>query len=420
MVSTTYQSNIVKYQIYSAISGFTVVGPLLNLFYLSADISYSQLSLIEIASLIVLVVLEVPTGLISDLLGRKTSIFLGCILMGAEFLLIASGFTFSIFIIAALLGGIGISLESGADQSLLYDSLKKLKKEHEFKKYLGRSSAIFKISAAVAGILWGYIYQHEQVLVFYFSGGMFIILGFFSLTMKETVTRKDTKVGNQNIVAKVDYVKECKSICLRSFCTMKNNKHLLVMLLFTGLVGTTIRAHTAIIRTPMLDDLLPNAEHLGFFLALGLGLSSLVNWYSYKLAKMFNERQVFFLIPLVMGCIYLLSGIFNHLSLIFLFFIIYLINAFQEVFISDYWHKHFSSRQRATLISFTGASQSFIGVFTLFGTGYLTDLLGLNQSSIVMGGCMLSMGLIFVLIFINTGAKKAKALPLNFLSLKHS
>lgn len=402
MIDAGYKKNIIKYQVYSAISGFTVVGPLLNLFYLSADISYSQLSLIETASLIILVILEVPTGIVSDLLGRKVSIFFGCILMGVEFLLIASGFSFSVFVLAALIGGIGISLESGADQSLLYDSLKKLKREHDFKKYLGRSSAIFKISAACAGVLWGYIYQYDQTLVFYFAGGMFIFLGCFSLTMKETVSGKVKNKDNKTCLDKIkrdktNYVKACKLICLRSFCTIKNNKSLLTMLLFTSLVGTTIRAHTAIIRTPMLDDLLPSANYIGFFLAAGLGVGSVINWYADKLIAVSNSRCILFVIPLIIGGIYILSGMFNHITIIVLFFSIYIFNAYQEIFLSDYWHKQFSSKQRGTLLSFTGACQSFIGIFTLLGAGLITDEFGLNQSSVIIGSVLLIIGLFFIL-----------------------
>ena len=173
------------------ICGFTMVGPLINLFYLSANISFNQLSLIEISGLIVLVILEVPTGVISDILGRKLSLFIGCILMGVEFLMIAFGYNFSVFILAALIGGIGITLESGADEALLYDTLKKLKREDEFQKIIGQCNAMFKVSAACAGILWGYIYETDKTYVFYFSGSILILMGLFSLTMHEPLAKKN-------------------------------------------------------------------------------------------------------------------------------------------------------------------------------------------------------------------------------------
>ncbi|XPF94675.1 MFS transporter [Colwellia sp. RE-S-Sl-9] len=411
MVDIAYQQNIHKYQIYSAISGFTVVGPLLNLFYLSADISYSQLSLIETASLITLVILEVPTGIISDLLGRKVSIFLGCILMGCEFVLIAAGFTLPVFVLAALIGGIGISLESGADQSLLYDSLKKLKRENEFKKYLGRSGAIFKISAAFAGILWGYIYQYDQSLVFYLTGSTFILLGFFSLTMKETVYRNTKKyqvsliikttVFDKFISAKEHYHKAIKQICVRSYCTVRNNKKLLWMLLFTSLVGTTIRAHSAIIRGPMLDGLLPNAGYLGIILAVGMGLSSIVSWYADKLIAVTKSQYILIAFPVVAGFVYIFCGLLNNLFIVALFFLIYILTAYKAVFLSDYWHRHFSSKQRGTLLSFIGASESFVGVFSLLGIGLLTDALGLNNSSIIIGLLVLSFGFLLTFVSVN-------------------
>lgn len=80
---------------------------------------------------------------------------------------------------------------------------------------------------------------------------------------------------------------------------------------------------------------------------------------------------------------------------------IYILTAYNTVFLSDYWHRHFSSKQRGTLLSFIGASELFIGVFSLLGTGFLADALGLNNSSIIIGLLVLSFGLLLTFINVN-------------------
>jgi len=125
-----YEFNIWKYYIYQFFSGFYLIESIGILFYLLAGISYFQLSTIEAVGLIAVLLLEIPSGAFADLIGRKYSVFIGLFLTGIELILIAYGFNYLFFLIAAFIGGIGGSLVSGADTALLYDSLKKIKKEN--------------------------------------------------------------------------------------------------------------------------------------------------------------------------------------------------------------------------------------------------------------------------------------------------
>ncbi len=395
-----YQKNIRKYQIYVAVSGFTAAGPLCYLFYLAQGISFSQLSLIETVSLAVLVFFEVPSGAFADLIGRKKSMALGCLLMAGEFFLIGSGYTVSVFVLAALIGGIGISLESGADDALLYDSLKKLKREGEFQKILGQSTALFKITAACAGVLGGYLYSLDQAMIFYVFGTLYLTLAFYSLTMKETVSVTSSAKSNQNSRT---LAKQFKQLMLRSYCCLKANKEIAWMIVLMGLFTTTIRAHTTILRAPMLDELLPNAAFLGVVVAIGLLLSSLVSWYAHHLFGTFGERNILFVFAMIASVAFIGFGLFDGLWTIIFVFIIYMLTAVKTIFLSDYWHKHFRSRQRGTLISFKEACQNFIGVFTLIAAGVLTDQVGLGISSITIGCFILTTSsLLFLTCYLRT------------------
>ncbi len=388
-----YQQNIFKYQIYVVISGLTTLGPLCNLFYLSADISFSQLSLIETASLAILVVFEVPAGMFADLIGRKNSMAIGCALMGSEYLLIAAGYTYSVFILAALIGGIGISLESGADDSLLYDSLKKLKREGEFRKYLGQSTALFKVSAACAGIVGGFIYSVNHQYVFYIYGAMLIALALFSLTMTETVTRQKMKDNNAKSYS---YYLQAKMLLLRSYCCLRHKKELLAMIIFIGLLTTTIRAHSTILRAPIISQYLSDYSTLGIIIAIGLGISSIVSWQAHQWLKKVNIQLVILTYIIGASISFIGIGSVDSIWLLIFVFPMYILTAIHSIFISDYWHQNFSSKQRATLMSFKSACQSFIGVFTLCFTGLLTDQLGLKISSITIGCFVLTLGLLFL------------------------
>lgn len=390
-----YSKNLYKYQVYVLISGFAFVGPLCNLFYLSADISFSKLSLIETASMVVLVFFEVPTGALADLIGRKKSMSLGCCLMGCEYILIGAGYSFGFFIAAALIGGLGICLESGADDALLYDSLKKLKREGEFKKYLGQSNAVFKISAAISGVISAYIYSFDKSLVFYICGFLLIGLALYSLTLTETTSSGSLSVNNKN---NKNLLMMIRQLITKSYACLRNNRSLAWVILFAGILTTTARANTALLRTPILEILLDDIFYLGIIIAFGLALSSIASWYAHQFLNFVNEQYILLIYALGLSAVFIGIGYFNSLWIIAFIVPMYILNAFQSVFFSDYCHRHFNSKQRGTLVSFQEAYRSFIGIFTLLGVGMMADTLGLHASSAYLGGYLLA-GTIVYLVF---------------------
>lgn len=395
-----YRRNIHKYQVYILISGFAFVGPLCNLFYLSADISFSKLSLIETASTMVLVFFEIPTGAIADLIGRKKSMALGCCLMGCEYIMIGAGYSFGFFIAAALIGGLGICLESGADDALLYDSLKKLNREGEFKKYLGQSNAAFKISAAISGVVSAYLYSFDKSLIFYLCGFLLIGLALYSLTMTETVSPpKLSANGKKNKPLKTLIWR----LLLKSYACLKGNNALAWTIVFAGILTTTARANTALLRTPILASLLDDIFYLGLIVAFGLALSSIASWYANQVLHLINERYILLIYAISIGGVFIGIGCFDNLWIIAFIIPMYILNAFQSVFFSDYCHRHFNSKQRGTLSSFQEAYRSFVGIFSLLGVGMMADGLGLQVSSIYLGVGVLIGSILFIFFRLLSG-----------------
>lgn len=88
-----------------------------------------------------LFVLEVPTGAIADYIGRKHSIALGALIVTFGALVYGSFPSFKVFLIGEFLFALSGALISGADQALLYDSLKEAGREKESKKIFGLADA---------------------------------------------------------------------------------------------------------------------------------------------------------------------------------------------------------------------------------------------------------------------------------------
>lgn len=85
---------------------------------------------------LLLIFLEIPTGVIADKVSRKFSIGLGYILTSLPFLFLPFTQNYTLMILIFAVKATGKALVSGADTSLLYDTLVDLNKTNEYKRII--------------------------------------------------------------------------------------------------------------------------------------------------------------------------------------------------------------------------------------------------------------------------------------------
>ena len=104
----------------------------------------------------VMLVLDVPTGYVSDLFGRKSSLIVVGILNGLAFLVFSLSHTFWGFACFEVLGATAMSLYSGCDIALLYDSLEASGVQSNTQtNLLGKRLFYSQIGETVASLLGG-------------------------------------------------------------------------------------------------------------------------------------------------------------------------------------------------------------------------------------------------------------------------
>jgi MFS family permease len=101
--------------------------------------------------------LQAPTGALADRIGRKPVLVAAGVLYAATIL--GFGFTTNYWLLFAdyVLWALATSLMTGADQALVYDSLKEAGQEHRFKQILGRAFAATLFAGVVSESLGGYV-----------------------------------------------------------------------------------------------------------------------------------------------------------------------------------------------------------------------------------------------------------------------
>ncbi len=102
-------------------------------------------------------VLEVPSGYMSDLLGRRFTLIASAIAGFGGAVLLAVGGSFEVFALAQILLGASAAFASGTDSALLYESLSAIDRQNEIERQEMRawrfSFAALAFSAVVGGVL---------------------------------------------------------------------------------------------------------------------------------------------------------------------------------------------------------------------------------------------------------------------------
>ena len=141
-----------------------VVKFLYNMYFISAvlvpfftqwgRIKFSQILFLNAWFMFWNFLLEIPTGTVADFFGRKVSMVLGCIVGAVGALFYASYPNFVIFLTGEVIFSISFTLLSGADEALLYDTLKELNQSQQSKQAFSRMES-FKLAGIVVGAVAG-------------------------------------------------------------------------------------------------------------------------------------------------------------------------------------------------------------------------------------------------------------------------
>lgn len=86
--------NIPIYYWYSTFTNLLILGPVLTLFLLGRGLNFTQIMALQSIAAITITIMEVPTGAVGDLLGRKYSVMLGSFCMFVSTIFYAFGHNF--------------------------------------------------------------------------------------------------------------------------------------------------------------------------------------------------------------------------------------------------------------------------------------------------------------------------------------
>ncbi|MDP4505292.1 MFS transporter [Nonomuraea turcica] len=136
---------------------FRMYGPIMVIYFAQVTGSYTAAASLLAVKMLSSAAFEVPTGVLSDRLGRRGTMIAGAVVMVAAHLGYASASGYGLLLAAVVLEGLATSLWSGNNESLLYDTLLEAGREEEFPRHSGRVNSMFQIALALAAAIGGVV-----------------------------------------------------------------------------------------------------------------------------------------------------------------------------------------------------------------------------------------------------------------------
>lgn len=149
------QRNIRLYPWYAAAFHAFAWMPIFFL-YFSQHLTLPQVLQLEAIYYAAVVILEVPSGYLSDTVGRRATLLASTLALAIAYILFIVDTSFTIFATAQVFLAAGIALNSGTDTSFHYDSLASLNRQDEYdhrEAAVARNGLIASALAAIAGSL---------------------------------------------------------------------------------------------------------------------------------------------------------------------------------------------------------------------------------------------------------------------------
>lgn len=130
-------------------------------------------------------IFELPTGVLSDFIGRRKTIILGALMSVVTLLCYAIGINFLILAVGSVFAGLARSFYSGNNEAFLHDSLKEYGQEEDYAEHSGKTSSMFQWALAGSALFGGIIAYFSFPVVMWLSLIPQVICLFISFLMIE-------------------------------------------------------------------------------------------------------------------------------------------------------------------------------------------------------------------------------------------
>jgi len=390
---------ITRFSLYGFLKNLDFSEPFLILFYLSIGLNFFQIGVLVAFLNFCVNIMEIPSGAIADIYGRKNSVIVSLVSYIFAFAIFAFSHSYPPLFAAVFFYSIGDAFRTGTHKAMIFDWLRQNDRMGEKTKVYGFTRSWSKYGSAISVII-------SSVIIIFSTGYRWIfilsiipyIAGVWNIACYPDYL--NNKQEGMMSISRV-FVHTFRSI-KKSFVNRKIRKLIVQSMGFEGVFEVTkdylqpvLKAQALVLAAAFL---LPEKESTAIVVGLVYFVLHIMSAEASKRAHVFQERfsseQTAIAVLIFTGfSLALLSsaGIYFRFFIIAIIaYIIYYIiqNLWRPILVAQYDDVAESSEQ-ATILSIESQTKT-VGITVIAPVaGYLADNYGIEASLMLMAGIML-------------------------------
>jgi MFS family permease len=376
--------NIRLLYIHNFLSDFWPQWPYLIVYFPLITGSYVSAMSVLAAETLTAAIMDIPTGVFSDRLGRRLTMFIGSVSAALGIAIYASAYGLTALYVGAFFNGLSSCLFSGNNNAMLYETLKAEKMEDQFHHFRAGTGSMYQLALCLSALSAMFLSNYGLRFVFWVAVIPQVMASGVALFFEEP---------------RIHIADNRKSwaILKHAIANIYQNPKLLLLVLGKAICygageagfkfkGAFVNALWPTWAVGLYRALNHASSFIGFRLA-GYAIDR------FKSAYIFIARDIYWFFGNISAVV--LNNIFSPFPL--------MVGAFffgpGEVASDHLMHKEFTDEQRATMGSLSSSASSVIFSIAALTIGVVSDRYGINTGVVVCAFMQLTSLPVYLYLF---------------------
>ncbi len=335
------------------------------------SLNLTQILLLQGLFSIATVVMEYPSGYVSDRVGYRDALNFAALLGIIGWGLYAWADSFSQVLVAEIALGISLSFISGTDSALLFESLKANGQEQHYARYEGRMNGFGQIGEACGAIFAGLLYAAYPLLPFLIQ----IIVWVLALMVTRSLVEPQRKLKS--------LTSHFAEAVMSTRYALLENKRLRYTILLNLVLGLASFYPVWLIQPYMQDGGVPVVWFGPIWAVANLSVA-LFALASYRSHLNLGDRQMILLFMLLIIAGYLGLGLVGGLWGFLFYYLLTSMRGLRGPMFLNHAQKEIPSANRAGILSLQSLAFRLSFVCTGPLVGMLADRLGIQRTFLLL------------------------------------
>jgi len=362
------RQNIFKNYIFAFLTSFNLTHGTWMIYLAIKGMSLLQLGILEGIFHVTSFLMEVPTGAVADIWGRKVSRICGRVFSVISVVILIFSNSFFFFALSFVFTALSYNLESGAGEALVYDSLKEIGEENKYMKLAGTQEVFLQLGMVAGLILGGIIATKSYIYAYSLSA----IIGIVALIQAFTFTEPNTREVKRKEESTFSVL---KNQVLGSIKILKENRKIGFFIIFLQSISVFLTSIFFYIQNYMKGTGY-NEGQIGLVLAISAVAGAIVASQAHRIEKVFKEKGILIIMPIIASLS--IWGIALTKYYFAFFVVLTAVEGIIFIVINDYINKLIPSEKRATILSMASMVFSLMMIIVFPIVGQLGDMFSLK------------------------------------------